>query len=511
MGFIKKYRLEILASLVIALLYFSLRLIYLTRLPIFTDEAIYLRWAQIALHDSAWRFISLTDGKQPLFVWAAMIFMKFITDPLLAGRLVSVLSGFFTMAGIWFLTSELFKNRKTAFLTTTLYVFYVFAQVYDRMALMDSMVGTFAIWGLFFSILLVRKIRLDIAYSLGFIIGAGVLTKTSGYFSIYLLPFTILLFDFKSKFLKQRFIRWVLFAIFAVVVSQFLYSVLRLSPLFQMISIKNATFVYPFAEWLNHPFTFFAGNLHGLFSWLFSYLTLPYILLIVFSFVFISKFTKEKILLFLYFSLPFVALALFGIKLFPRFIYFMSLFLLPLAGWSLNFIINFLENKLKLDKSYLKYLINFLIIAVFVSYPAFVSFQFAANPVTAAIADSDSNQYVNNWSAGWGVKESVIFFNEKAKMGKIFIATEGTFGLMPETMEMYLVENPNVKIKGYWPIENMLPKEALDYAKKMPSYFIFYQPRHIVIPADFPLKLLFQIREGNSNYFYRVYQILPQK
>lgn len=512
MGFIKKYRLEILASIVITLLYFSFRLIYLTRLPIFTDEAIYLRWAQIALHDSAWRFISLTDGKQPLFVWAAMVFMKFIKDPLLAGRLVSVLSGFFTMAGIWFLTFELFKNRKTAFLTTALYVFYVFAQVYDRMALMDSMVGTFAVWALYFSVLLVRKIRLDVAYSLGFIIGAGVLTKTSDFFSIYLLPFTILLFDYKSKLLKQRFIRWILLLIFAALVSQLFYSVLRLSPLFQMIQTKNAIFVYPFSEWLNHPFTFFIGNIHGLFSWLFSYLTLPYILLVVFSFVFINKFTKEKLLLFLYFFLPFVALALFGRIIFPRFIYFMSLFLLPLAGWSLNFIINFLEDKLKLNKSlYLKYLANVLIIAAFVSYPAFVSFQFAANPITAAIADSDSNQYVNNWSAGWGVKESVAFFNEKAKNGKIFIATEGTFGLMPETMEMYLIQNPNVKIKGYWPIENMLPKEALDYAKKMPSYFIFYQPQHIVIPSDFPLKLLFRVKEGNSDYLYRVYQILPQK
>jgi len=256
MGFIKKYRLEILASLVITLLYFSLRLIYLTRLPIFTDEAIYLRWAQIALHDSAWRFISLTDGKQPLFVWVAMIFIKFIKDPLLAGRLVSVLSGFFTMAGIWLLTLELFKNRKTAFLTTIIYVFYVFAQVYDRMALMDGMVGTFAVWALYFSILLVRKVRLDVSYSLGFIIGAGVLTKTSDFFSIYMLPFTVLLFDFKSKFIKQRFIKWIILSVFAVLISQLFYSVLRLSPLFQMIQTKNATFVYPFTEWFTHPLLF---------------------------------------------------------------------------------------------------------------------------------------------------------------------------------------------------------------------------------------------------------------
>jgi len=511
MGFIKKYRLEILTSLIIALLYFSLRLIFLTRLPIFTDEAIYLRWAQIALHDSAWRFISLTDGKQPLFVWVAMAFMKFIEDPLMAGRLVSVFSGFFTMVGLFFLAYELFKNKTTAFLVVILYIFYPFAQVLDRMALYDSMVATFSVWALYFSILLVRKIRLDIAYTLAFVIGAGILTKTANFFSIYLLPFTLILFDFKKKPPIKRFLTWGLLALFSVIVSYAIYNVLRLSPLFQMVSIKNAVFVYPFAEWVSHPFTFFVGNLNGLFSWLFSYLTLPYILLIVFSFVFINKFTKEKILLFLYFLLPFVALALFGKVIFPRFIYFMSLFLLPLAGWSLNFIINFLENKLKLDKSlYLKYSVIFLIIVVFVSYPGFVSYQFAKEPINSKIAKADNNQYINSWAAGWGVKESVDFFKEKAANQKIFIATEGTFGLLPASMEMYLIDNKNIKIKGYWPVD-IFPKEALDYAKKMPSYFIAYQSNNIIIPLEFPLKLVFQVRQGNTDYFYRVYQIIPQK
>ncbi len=477
----------------------------------FTDEAIYLRWAQIALHDSSWRFISLTDGKQPLFVWFAMVFMKFIKDPLLAGRLVSVLSGFFTMAGLWLLSFELFKNKKIAFLTAVLYIFYPFAQVYDRMALMDGMVGTFAVWALYFSIFLVRKVRLDIAYTLGFIIGAGTLTKTSDFFSIYSLPFLIILFDFKSKFWRNRLFKFIAFALFSVIISQVFYSVLRLSPLFEMISAKNAIFVYPFSQWLEHPFTFFVGNLHGLFSWLFMYLKLPYIALIVFSLVFIFKFFREKVLLFLYFAFPFVALALFGRIIFPRFIYFMSLFLLPLAAWSLNIIVDFLEKNLKLKSIYLKFLLTILVIIIFAGYSAYTSFIFAYNPVKASIADSDSNQYINNWSAGWGVKESVAFFKEKAQEGKIFIATEGTFGLMPESMELYLVQNPNVTIKGYWPINNELPKETLDYAKKMPSYFIFYQPEHRIIPQNFPLKLIFQIREGNSNYLYRVYQILPQK
>ena len=64
------------------------RLTKLTLIPIFTDEAIYLRWAQIALGDPRWRFISLIDGKQPLLIWLFLPFVKYISDPLVAGRIV---------------------------------------------------------------------------------------------------------------------------------------------------------------------------------------------------------------------------------------------------------------------------------------------------------------------------------------------------------------------------------------------------------------------------------------
>jgi hypothetical protein len=57
---------------------------------------------------------------------------------------------------------------------------------------------------------------------------------------------------------------------------------------------------------------------------------------------------------------------------------------------------------------------------------------------------------------------------------------------MPESLELYLIKNKNITIKGYWPINDSLPKEAIDYSKKMPSYFIFYQPQHVVIPPSFP-------------------------
>ena len=46
----------------IIVIYFLLRLPNLTLQPIFADEAIYVRWAQIAKAEPTLRFISLQDG-----------------------------------------------------------------------------------------------------------------------------------------------------------------------------------------------------------------------------------------------------------------------------------------------------------------------------------------------------------------------------------------------------------------------------------------------------------------
>ena len=85
MGIILRNRKLILISGLLFILYFATRLYNILDLQMFTDEAIYTRWSQIARFDANWRFISLTDGKQPSFVWINMVIMRLVDDPLLAG------------------------------------------------------------------------------------------------------------------------------------------------------------------------------------------------------------------------------------------------------------------------------------------------------------------------------------------------------------------------------------------------------------------------------------------
>ncbi|HEV2339934.1 MAG TPA: glycosyltransferase family 39 protein, partial [Patescibacteria group bacterium] len=332
MRFLTLYRREILITVFLAATYFVTRLFFILHLPIFTDEAIYIRWSQIAKQDAAWRFISLTDGKQPMFVWITMTLMKFVKDPLLAGRLTSVIAGFFSAIGLFFLGNALFKNKWVGFLSAAIYVLLPFTLVYDRMALYESLVCMFLIWGLYITILMTKRLQLYLPFIAGLIIGGGMLTKTTNFWSLYFMPFLLLLFDWRKEQRWQRFFRWVCFAVLVTALAYTYYSILRLSPYFGIIAEKNYTFYYPLNEWLHHPLVFFSGNLQGMISWLVTYINWLSILLIVFSFFVQRKLWKEKILLILWFVVPFLIFALIAKVLYPRYILYMTVFLIPLIS-----------------------------------------------------------------------------------------------------------------------------------------------------------------------------------
>lgn len=505
MRFLQANRYVLVIGFTLAILFFATRLLSIMELPIFTDEALYVRWAQIAKNDANWRFISLTDGKQPMLIWLVMIMMRFVDDPLLAGRIVSVISGFLSMIGLFFLGRELFKNRWIGLITSALYVFYPFALVYDRMALYDSLVGAFAVWSLCLTVLLARRLRLDVALLLGMTIGGGVLNKTSGFFSLYLLPFSLLLFDWHKKHMVIRVITWVGLALIVLSLTYGYYSILRLSPFFHIIDEKNALFVYPFKEWIKHPFYYFVDNWSGLWNWFITYMTWPVLLLLVGSFFVYRQFSREKIMLVLWFLLPFAALALFGRTLYPRFIFFMTLPLLPLIALSLYRLRQSIKNTV------------FFVLCCLLAGSIFLrtDYLILTNFAKAPIPVSDLNQYIDDWPSGGGVAQSVAFFKKEAEKGKIYIATQGTFGLLPHALEIYLVDNPNITLAGFWPIEETMPSEVIEKSKIMPTYFVFYQPCNPCknigeAPATWPVKTILQSQKGDKVRYFTLYQVQSQ-
>lgn len=491
----------------IILVYFLTRFYHLLTLPIFTDEAIYIRWAQIALQDASWRFISLTDGKQPLYVWLVMVLLRVFKDPLFAGRIVSVGAGFLTLTGLFFLTNEIFQNKKIALLASLFYVIYPFTLVYDKLALYDSLVGTFIIWSLYFEFLLIKHIRLDISMILGMIIGLGMLTKSSADFALILLPLSVVLFPFKEKKAKVYFGKWVGFCLVTAFIAFAMYSVLRLSPFYYIIGLKDDSFIYPFSVWIHQPFAFLLGNLSGLLSWFVGYTSIPFIILILLSFLISKKYIREKLLLGCWFIVPFIALAFFGKVIYPRFILFMTLPLLPLASISLFALFEKLPSKVK-GAGIIKVFIFMAFTIMILVTDYFLLFNFPQAPIPQA----DRGQLITSWPSGVGVSQTVSYLEEKGSIGKIYVGTEGTFGLMPYSLQIFLKSYPNITIEGYWPIQSTIPPQVLKISKQIPTYFVFYQPCPPcagtgVAPAGWPVKPVFQIQKLEKGSYYTLYEV----
>ena len=162
----------------------------------------------------------------------------------------------------------------------------------------------------------------------------------------------------------------------------------------------------------------------------------------------------------------------------------------------------------KIQESFQKYqkqiVIGFLL---FLAIPAYTSFKILTNPAYANIPQSDSNQYFNDWPAGYGVDEIVKILRSQSERNQIQVATEGTFGLMPFALNIYFYGNNNLHISSYWPLDpDYLPEEILDIAKNYKTYAIFYQTQKETTNSK--LKLVAKYQKGKGNSFMRLYEVV---
>jgi len=485
----------ILAVLSLVGLYFSTRLVNLTIIPIFTDEAIYLRWGQIALADPRWRFISLLDGKQPLLIWLFLPALKLIADPLVAGRMVSIFAGCMGMIGMGFLGYSLSKNFKTAVVASSLYILIPFFLVYDRLAIYDSLFTAISIWTLFLTYWLAKKQRLDLALLVGSAIGVGLLTKSYAQFMLILLPLTLLLAPWKKFW--PAFLKWLGLSLIVVIQAKVYESILFLSELRHNVSDKNLQFIYSWSEFWQHPLDRVFGNLQGLSMWLISYLTIPLSILVAISLLWHIKHKwREGIFFAAYFTVPFLALAFFGKVIYPRFILFM---VPPLMVSFIAFIDYLLKSKFK----------NVLILLGVVTLVPLVFFDFKllTDPIHAPLPTADRQQFINDWPAGYGIPQVVQSLKQEADKQHVTVGTDGTFGLYPMALELYLGTNPNITFKPYWPL-NEFPKDLLEDAKREPTFLLFKEKQ--TAPSDWPLELIGEYQRGDGPTYLRFFRVVPK-
>jgi 4-amino-4-deoxy-L-arabinose transferase-like glycosyltransferase len=449
---------------IIVLALFCLRFVHLTILPVFADEAIYIRWAQVMKAEETLRFLPLSDGKEPLFMWAAMAFLKFIHDPLMAARMLSVFCGLGTMIGVSLLSWLLFRSKKVALIAALIYAISPFSFFFDRMALVDSMLAMFGIWTFILSYLAITKERLDFTMLAGFALGGAWLTKSPALFFALMLP-TLWLFANWGKgknisvFLKSLFLTLV-----TVVIGYGMFNILRLGPNFELIASRNLDYVWPISHFLSSPFDPLKPWL--LQSWQWLVMMGPWSLLVLGLIGILinwKKTWKQKLILFIWFMGPIIIESEFAKVLTARYILFTIPFLIIIASGA------FLEVQ-KIWK-----LILAVILAFFIVQSLIFDYQLLVNPSKANLPRSERSGYLEEWTAGQGIAQ-VARYLENYKLQnpnlKIIVGTEGYFGTLPDGLEAYLNNDKAITIVGVGLNFSAVPDPLINAQKAGDSTFL---------------------------------------
>ena len=487
-NFSKKH---LLIGFFIIILFLFTRLINLDKFPIFCDEGIYIRWAKVAWKDASWRFISLTDGKQPLQTWGTIPFLKlFPENALLAGRLFGVIGGLISLIGVFSLSFYLF-GKKTAFITSFLYLITPYFLFYERMALVDSWVNAGSVWILFLLIYLVKERKLSASLILGLTTGIFLLAKsTVRIFLLLGVLAPILIYEKKLKhFLKNSFNYFILFG-FGSFLALIIYNIQRLSPFFHYVSQKNLTFIMSFSEFLKTPFQYFWHNLK--YAPLYIFWEMGFVLGVLGVFGLIKLIKKQfnlGLFFFFWFIIPFLAIIFFTKVLTPRYLIFFASFFLILAGYFIS------NSKIKKTLIFL-----FLISTIYFNYTIIFDYKNIPFPPV------DRGQYIEGWPAGWGVKETIDYVREKSKQKPSIIIAEGNFGISHDVLDVFIKSNDKITIKAYWPLKEENIFKNLSLLKDNNVYIFFSDTNKF--PEHWPIKLIKKIdKPGNKHSFY-FYQLL---
>lgn len=488
----------------LTLIYFATHLLALTRLPVFADEAIYIRWAQLIMDDAGrYLFFALNDGKTPLFIWSLVPFQYLFSDPLWAGRFVSVLVGYGQMIVLGLILKQFRLRREAIISGMVLAIILPFWYFYQRMALMDAMLTFWLSLAFLFLIKLnqhltqklsqpiikkepwikwlTRSIKLAIDrkffiwfFSFSLSLALALWTKLPavlfipGLFLWSLTQVKLNLFSAKIRLSLERLtLYWLLIGL-AIIFALSLFFMLKWQPAFGQLFGRGEDFLFTPKQIL------FGGELRTVLHawpryWLaLSYYLTPFGLLAPFFGLFFRRHRRIQLILFLS-GLSFIGpILLFGRVVYPR--YFLPLALFATISYAvlLDDLLRLIQRLKSLNKKILVALTLALILANTLTPSLFFMFRALTSVNQLPLTPVDRQQYLTAWSAGQGIKEvSQKLLKEKNVHNRIALATEGYFGTLPDGILMYLHRRnvTNLLVEGIGQPVRSLPSRFLDRAK----------------------------------------------
>ena len=448
--------LILLGACIYIILHFHLS--SLTTLPVFADEAIYIRWAQLIIDDwQRYLFFPMNDGKTPLFIWLLVPFQFVFRDQLFAARFLSVLVG---LAQAWIMAliiKEFGLPRKHQLIAVLFSLLLPYWYFHHHLALMDGLMTLFISLTILFvfklknNFLQEGKLKKNAWYStlVGVCLGLAIWTKIP---ALLLIPslYILLLIGQESLSSKAKQASWLSLS---VLLGLGIFLSLKLHPAFSQLFSRGNDFLFPWQEViLQGKWRETLPSWPNYLSYFVKYLTWPIMLLSVIGLFFKKNRTFVLLhLAWLSYALP---IFLLGRVVYPRYLFSVSIFFTLLAV-----LVMF---RLEQIKSWFRYILTILFVFTAINSLSLI-YTLAGRFESGALVPIDRVQYLTEWSAGFGVKETVELVQELAQEQRVLVLSEGYFGTLPDGLLMYLHRQPvdNLFIQPIgWPINAFKPEVA---------------------------------------------------
>lgn len=236
----------------------AIKSINLLSQPLYLDEGLYIFWAKLFSISSGFAYVSMQDGKTPLFMWIVAYLHQYLGTFLFTARFISVVSGSVTVLSWAIVIYKLFGVRTTVFfcilMATSPYMFLM-----DRMALVDSMMVGFASAS-FLLLFLAQEIvksknkifsPLILSILLGLFLGLSYLTKSSAKMFLVISVLTSIYWVF--EILKKDRKRAIIFTVCLVIMILMYFEIqgyLRVGAyqFWSQMAVKEAQLTYTVSE-----------------------------------------------------------------------------------------------------------------------------------------------------------------------------------------------------------------------------------------------------------------------
>lgn len=446
-------------------------------LPIFADEAIYIRWAQLIIDDPGqYAFFALNDGKTPLYIWLLTPSQFLFSDRLLAARAVSVLLGLIQLL----VGKAIIKRLHGGFFTQLLGMVFLtvlpFWYIHQRMALMDGFLAlmiSMAVLGVLQSTAALNKNKNCMPWKKlffsGISLGLALLVKIPAIlaFSAVAVLFVVQVWPVQNK-LRQTLIG--MGTIFGT--AGLMFALLALHPAFPQLFSRGSDFLYPVSEVLSGAYLHTIRNIPAYLTYFMQYLS-PALCLVLILGLFTKPRQKQVHLFFwmgLLFALPIMVL---GKVVYPRYLLPAALFMTFAGTFAFDGLLMSLQKRAGHQKSNLQLvgLAGMLFVGLLLANTLIHGLGFIARHLTdlsqTPYVSADYEQYLSKWSSGHGITETIALLRKETATQRIAVATEGYFGTLPDALLVYLHRTPvdNLYVGGIGQPVKDLPEAFMDRAK----------------------------------------------